>query len=124
MGISTEVIVAIITSGCAAISSIFVAIITAIGNNRMKQRDKQDAKYREQQEILEAKRDQQHEERQHLYEAMLQGINAGLSANEITLLALKHEKINGNCTAALEKVKSAQSSLEKATSKAAIHLSD
>lgn len=124
MGSNTEVIVAIITSGCAAISSIFVAIITYIGNNRMKQRDKQDAKYRKQQEILEAKRDQQHEERQHLYEAMLQGLNAGLSANEITLLALKHEKINGNCTAALEKVKSAQSSLEKATSKAAIHLSD
>ena len=124
MGLSTEVIVAIVTSGCAAISSIFVAIITYIGNNRMKQRDKQDAKYREQQEILEAKREQQHEERQHLYEAILQGLNAGLSANEITLLALKHEKINGNCTAALEKVKSAQSSLEKATSKAAVHLSD
>lgn len=124
MGSNTEVIVAIITSGCAAISSIFVAIITYIGNNRMKLRDMQDAKYREQQEILEAKRDQQHEERQHLYEAMLQGLNAGLSANEITLLALKHEKINGNCTAALEKVKSAQASLEKATSKAAVHLSD
>lgn len=124
MGLSTEVIVAIVTSGCAAISSIFVAIITYIGNNRMKQRDKQDAKYREQQEMLEAKREQQHEERQHLYEAILQGLNAGLSANEITLLALKHEKINGNCTAALEKVKSAQSSLEKATSKAAVHLSD
>lgn len=124
MGLSTEVIVAIVTSGCAAISSIFVAVITYIGNNRMKQRDMQDAKYREQQEMLEAKREQQHEERQHLYEAILQGLNAGLSANEITLLALKHEKINGNCTAALEKVKSAQSSLEKATSKAAVHLSD
>lgn len=124
MGLSTEVIVAIVTSGCAAISSIFVAIITYIGNNRMKQRDMQDAKYREQQEMLEAKREQQHEERQHLYEAILQGLNAGLSANEITLLALKHERINGNCTAALEKVKSAQSSLEKATSKAAVHLSD
>lgn len=124
MGLSTEVIVAIVTSGCAAISSIFVAVITYIGNNRMKQRDMQDAKYREQQEMLEAKREQQHEERQHLYEAILQGLNAGLSANEITLLALKHEKINGNCTAALEKVKSAQSSLEKATSNAAVHLSD
>lgn len=124
MGLSTEVIVAIVTSGCAAASSIFVAIITYAGNNRMKQRDVQDAEYRAQQSIIEAKREQQHKERQCLYEAMLQGINAGLSANEITLLALKHEKINGNCTAALEKVKSAQSSLEQATRKAVVHLSD
>lgn len=124
MGLSTEVIVAIVTSGCAAVSSIFVAIITYMGNNRMKQRDVQDAEYRSQQAIIDAKRDQQHQERQYLYEAMLQGINAGLSANEITLLALKHEKINGNCTAALEKVKSAQNDLEQATRKAVVHLSD
>ena len=124
MGLSTEVIVAIVTSGCAAVSSIFVAIITYVGNNRAKQRDTQDAQYRAQQAIIDAKRDQQHAERQYLYEAMLQGINAGLSANEITLLALKHEKINGNCTAALEKVKSAQSNLEQATRKAVVHLSD
>ncbi len=124
MILSTEVIVAIITSGCAAISSIIGVGITYVGNNRMKQRDMQDAQYRAQQELIDAKREQQHQERQHLYEAMLQGINAGLSANEIILLALHHEKINGNCTAALEKVKSAQSSLEKATSKAAVHLSD
>jgi hypothetical protein len=124
MGLSTEVIVAIVTSGCAAVSSIFVAIITYVGNNRAKQRDTQDAQYRAQQAIIEAKRDQQHAERQYLYEAMLHGINAGLSANEITLLALKHEKINGNCTAALEKVKAAQNDLEQATRKAVVHLSD
>ena len=124
MGLSTEVIVAIITSGCAAVSSIFVAIITYVGNNRMKQKDIQDAEYRAQQAIIDAKRDQQHHERQYMYDAMLHGINAGLSANEITLLALKHERINGNCTAALEKVKSAQNDLEQATRKAVVHLSD
>lgn len=124
MGLSTEVIVAIVTSGCAAVSSIFVAIITYVGNNRMKQKDIQDAEYRAQQAIIDAKRDQQHNERQYLSEAMLHGINAGLSANEITLLALKHEKINGNCTAALEKVKDAQNDLEQATRKAVVHLSD
>ena len=124
MGLSTEVIVAIITSGCAAVSSIFVAIITYVGSNRMKQRDVQDAEYRAQQAIIDAKRDQQHHERQYMYDAMLHGINAGLSANEITLLALKHERINGNCTAALEKVKAAQNDLEQATRKAVVHLSD
>ena len=122
MGLSTEVIVAIITSGCAAVSSIFVAIIAYVGSNRMKQRDVQDAEYRAQQAIIDAKRDQQHHERQYMYDAMLHGINAGLSANEITLLALKHEKINGNCTAALEKVKSAQNGLEQVTRKAIVHL--
>ena len=124
MGLSTEVIVAIVTSGCAAVSSIFVAIITYVGSNRMKQRDVQDAEYRAQQAIIDAKRDQQHHERQYMYDAMLHGINAGLSANEITLLALKHERINGNCTAALEKVKAAQNDLEQATRKAVVHLSD
>ena len=124
MGLSTEVIVAIITSGCAAVSSIFVAIITYVGNNQMKQRDVQDAECRAQQAIIDAKRDQQHKELQCLDEAVLKGINAGLSANEITLLALKHERINGNCTAALGKVKSAQNDLEQATRKAVVHLSD
>lgn len=122
--LNTEIIVAIVSSGCAAASSIFVAIIAHMGNNRMKQRDMQNDEYRTQQALADAKREQQHKEREYLYEAMLQGINAGLSANEITLLALKHEKINGNCTAALEKVKSAQSSLEKATRKAVVHLSE
>lgn len=122
--LNTEIIVAIVTSGCAAVSSIFVAIIAHVGNNRMKQRDMQDDEYRAQQALIDAKREQQHKEREYLYEAMIQGINAGLSANEITLLALKHEKINGNCTAALRKVKSAQSSLEKATVKTVVHLSE
>lgn len=122
--LNTEIIVAIVSSGCAAASSIFVAIIAHMGNNRMKQRDMQNDEYRAQQALADAERERQHKEREYLYEAMLQGINAGLSANEITLLALKHEKINGNCTAALEKVKSAQSSLEKATRKAVVHLSE
>lgn len=121
--LNTEIIVAIVSSGCAAASSIFVAIIAHMGNNRMKQRDMQNDEYRAQQALADAKREQQHKEREYLYEAMLQGINAGLSANEITLLALKHEKINGNCEAALKKVKSAQSSLGKATRKAVVHLS-
>lgn len=122
--LNTEIIVAIVSSGCAAASSIFVAIIAHMGNNRMKQRDMQNDEYRAQQALADAERERQHKEREYLYEAILQGINAGLSANEITLLALKHEKINGNCTAALEKVKSAQSSLEKATRKAVVHLSE
>lgn len=124
MGLSTEVIVAIVTSGCAAVSSIFVAIITYVGNNRAKQRDTQDAQYRAQQAIIDARRDQQHQERQCLYNAMLKGINAGLSANEITLLALKHEKINGNCTAALEQVQEARHELEATTRKAVVNLSN
>lgn len=121
---STEVIVAIITSGCAAISSIIGVGITYVGNNRMKQRDMQDAQYRAQQAMMEAKRDQQHNERQYLYEAMLKGIDASLAANEICLIALQHGKLNGNVEAARDKVHEAQANMDVAQRKAVVHLSD
>jgi hypothetical protein len=124
MGLSTEVIVAIVTSGCAAISSIFVAIITYVGNNRMKQRDMQDAEYRTQQAVIDAKRDQQHKERQYLYDAILRGLDASLAANEISLIALNHGHLNGNVEAAMNKVHKAQANLDAATSKAITHLTE
>lgn len=124
MGLSTEVIVAIVTSGCAAVSSIFVAIITYVGNNRAKQRDTQDAQYRAQQAIIDAKRDQQHQERQYLYDAILRGLGASLTANEISLIALQHGHLNGNVEAARDKVHEAQANLDIAQRKALIHLSD
>lgn len=122
--LSTEVIVAIITSGCAAISSIIGVVITYVGNNRMKQRDMQDAQYRAQQAILEAKREQQHNERQYLYDALLRGLAASLAANEISLIALTHGHLNGNVEAAMDKVQKAQANLDAATSKAITHLTD
>ena len=122
MGFSTEVIVAIITSGCAAVSSIFVAIITYVGNNRIKQKDIQDAEYRSQQALLEAKREQQHKERQCLDEAVLKGIDASLAANEISLIALQHGHLNGNVQAARDKVHEAQGNMDIAQRKAVVHL--
>lgn len=124
MGLSTEVIVAIVTSGCAAVSSIFVAIITYMGNNRMKQRDVQDAEYRSQQALLDAKREQQHKERQYLDEAVLKGIDASLAANEISLIALQHGHLNGNVQAARDKVHGAQANMEVAQRKAIVHLAE
>lgn len=124
MGLSTEVIVAIVTSGCAAVSSIFVAIITYIGNSRMKQKDMQDAEYRSQQAIIDAQRDQQHHERQYMYDAMLRGLDASLAANEISLIALNHGHLNGNVEAAMNKVHKAQANLDVATAKAITHLTD
>lgn len=124
MGLSTEVIVAIVTSGCAAVSSIFVAIITYVGNNRAKQRDQQDAQYRAQQALINEKREQQHQERQYLYDAMLQGIDASLAADEVSLIALNHGHLNGNVEAAMDKVQKAQANLDETTSKAITHLTD
>ena len=124
MGLSTEVIVAIVTSGCAAVSSIFVAIITCVGNNRAKQRDQQDAQYRAQQALIDAKREQQHQERQCLYDALLRGLDASLAANEISLIALNHGHLNGNVEAAIDKVQKAQANLDETTSKAITHLTD
>lgn len=124
MGLSTEVIVAIVTSGCAAVSSIFAAIITYVGNNRAKQRDQQDAQYRAQQALIDAKREQQHQERQYLYDALLRGLDASLAANEISLIALNHGHLNGNIEAAMDKVQKAQANLDETTSKAITHLTD
>lgn len=124
MGLSTEVIVAIVTSGCAAISSIFVAVISYSGQNRMKQRDMQDAQYRAQQALIDAEREQQHKERQYLYDALLRGLDASLAANEISLIALNHGHLNGNVEAAMDKVQKAQANLAAATSKAVTHLTE
>lgn len=124
MGLSTEVIVAIVTSGCAAISSIFVAVISYSGQNRMKQRDMQDAQYRAQQALINAKREQQHKERQYLYDALLRGLDASLAANEISLIALNHGHLNGNVEAAMDKVQKAQANLDATTSKVITHLTD
>ena len=90
----------------------------------MKQRDMQDAQYRAQQAMLEAKREQQHQERQYLYEAMLKGIDASLAANEICLIALQHGELNGNVEAARDKVHEAQANMDVAQRKAVVHLSD
>lgn len=122
--LSTEVIVAIITSGCAAISSIIGVGITYVSNNRMKQRDMQDAQYRAQQALIDAKREQQHKERQHLYNALLRGLDASLAANEIILIALNHGHLDGNVEAAMDKVQKAQANLDAATSNAITHLTD
>lgn len=124
MGLGTDVLVAIITSGCAAISSIIGVVITYVGNNRMKQRDMQDAQYRAQQALIDAKREQQHKERQYLYDALLRGLDASLAANEISLIALNHGHLNGNVDAAMDKVQKAQANLDAATSKAITHLTD
>lgn len=122
--LSTEVIVAIITSGCAAISSIIGVCITYAGANRMKQRDVQDARYRAQQALIDAKREQQHKERQHLYDALLRGLDASLAANEISLIALNNGHLDGNVEAAIDKVQKAQANLDATTSKAITHLTD
>lgn len=124
MMLSTEVIVAIITSGCAAISSIIGVGITYVGNNRMKQRGMQDAQYRAQQAMIDAKREQQHKERQYLYDALLRGLDASLAANEISLIALNHGHLDGNVEAAMDKVQKAQANLDAATSKAITHLTE
>lgn len=124
MGLGTDVLVAIITSGCAAVSSIIGVVITYVGNQKAEAQHAQDKAYRDQQAETNKRLDQQHYERQCLYSAMLKGINAGLSANEIALLALKHEKINGNCTAALEQVQEARQELEATTRKAVVNLSN
>ena len=124
MGLSTEVIVAIVTSGCAAVSSIFVAIIGCVGSSRMKRRDQQDSEYKEQLERIDAKRERQHKEGLDIEDALLRGVDASLSANEVSLSALQHGKLNGNVEAAMDKVRNAEAGLDAATSKAVTHLTD
>lgn len=118
MQIPTEIMVAVITSGCAMIASVIGALLNYENSIKQQQRDQQDHEYREQQAARDDARDAIERERAHVYDALLKGTAASLQANDVSLIALQHGHLNGNVEEARKIVKEAQEDLADAQRKA------
>lgn len=122
MQIPTEIMVAVITSGCAMIASVIGALLNYENSIKQQQRDQQDHEYREQQAARDSKRDAVERERAYVYDALLKASQASLQANDISLIALQHGHLNGNVEEARKIVKDAQEDLTAAQRKAVAHI--
>lgn len=118
MQVPTEIMVAMITSGCAMIASVIGALLNYENNVKQRERDQKDHAYRAEQTARNAKRDQIEQEREYVYDALLKAADASLQANEISLIALQHGHLNGNVEEARRIVKDAQHDLIAAQRKA------
>ena len=122
MQVPTEIMVAMITSGCAMIASVIGAILNYENNIKQQERDAKDHAYREAQNARDEKRDMIEQERAFVYDALLKGTAASLQANKISLIALQHGHLNGNVEEARRIVDEAQNDLEDAQRKAVAHI--
>lgn len=122
MQVPTEIMVAMITSGCAMIASVIGAWLNYENNVKQQERDAKDHAYREEQTARDARHDQIEQERGFVYDALIKAADASLQANDISLIALQHGHLNGNVTEARKIVKEAQKDLVDAQRKAVSHI--
>lgn len=122
MQVPTEIMVAMITSGCAMIASVIGAILNYEQSVRQREREQKDQNYRTEQEARDAKRDKIEQERGFVYDALLKAADASLQANDVSLIALQHGHLNGNVEEARRIVKDAQHDLIAAQRKAVAHV--
>ena len=122
MQVPTEIMVAMITSGCAMIASVIGALLNYENNVKQCERDEKDHEYRAEQTARDEKRDLIEKERGYVYGALLKGTAASLQANKISLIALQHGHLNGNVEEARRIVDEAQNDLEDAQRKAVAHI--
>lgn len=122
MQIPTEIMVAVITSGCAMIASVIGAFLNYENNLKQQQRDEQDNQYRIEQAARDERRDQIEQERGYVYDALLKAADASLQANDVSLIALQHGHLNGNVEEARKIVKEAHEDLTDAQRKAVAHI--
>lgn len=122
MQIPTEIMVAVITSGCAMIASVIGAFLNYENNLKQQQRDEQDNQYRIEQAARDERRDQIEQERGYVYDALLKAADASLQANDVSLIALQHGHLNGNVEEARKIVKEAHEDLTGAQRKAVAHI--
>lgn len=122
MQVPTEIMVAMITSGCAMIASVIGALLNYENNVQQRERDAKEHAYRAEQNARDEKRDLIEKERAFIYDALLKGTAASLQANKISLIALQHGHLNGNVEEARRIVDEAQNDLEAAQRKAVAHI--
>lgn len=122
MQVPTEIMVAMITSGCAMIASVIGAILNFETSKKQNERDAKDHAYREAQTARDERRDLIDQERASVYGALLKGTAASLQANKISLIALQHGHLNGNVEEARRTVDEAQNDLEDVQRQAVAHI--
>lgn len=122
MQVPTEIMVAMITSGCAMIASVIGAWLNYENNVKQRERDAKDHAYREKQNARDEEHDLIEKERAFVYDALLKGVAASLQANKISLIALQHGHLNGNVEEARRIVDEAQNDLQDAQRKAVAHI--
>lgn len=106
-----------VTALIAAISSISVALIQRKERDAREEVQKATEAYRENQAALDAQRDEREKERHYMNEAMYEGIYASLDALEVSLIAIKGGKLNGNVEDALSDIGEAKKSFDRTRNK-------
>lgn len=124
MQIPTELLIAMVTSGCAMIASIIGALMNYQTSIHQRDAETNAEDYRQAQTERENRRDQIDHERACVYDSLMKGVSASLSANAISLIALQHGHLNGNVEEAAQEVKDAQADLEATQRKAVAHLTN
>ena len=118
----SEVLVAVITSGCAAVASIITALISYWQVEQVRQSNASMAEFRKSQDSLNEQRCLKEHEESMMYEAIIAGIMASLKASDVSLIALQGGHLNGNVEDARKDVDSAIERMEETQRKAVVHL--
>lgn len=124
MQIPTELLIAMVTSGCAMIASIIGALLNYQTSLHQRDSEANAEDFRQAQTERDARRDKIDAEKACIDDALLKGVHASLSANAISLIALQHGHLNGNVEEAAQAVKDAQANLEATQRKAVAHLTN
>ena len=118
----SEVLVAVITSGCAAVASIITALISYAQGDKIRQSNESMAEFRKSQDSLNKQQGLKEHEESMMYEAIIAGIMASLKASDVSLIALQGGHLNGNVEDARKDVDSAIERMEETQRKAIVHL--
>lgn len=118
----SEVLVAIVTSGCAAVASIVTAFISYWHGNQIRESNASMVEFRQSQDALNEQRSLKEHEQSMMYEAIIAGIMASLKASDVSLVALQGGHLNGNVEDARKDVDKAIERMEATQRKAVVHL--
>lgn len=117
-----EVLVAVITSGCAAVASIITALISYAQGDKISQSNANTEEFMRAQDSYNKQRSLKEHEESMMYEAIIAGIMASLKASDISLIALQGGHLNGNVEEARKDVDAAIERMEETQRKAIVHL--
>ena len=115
-------LVAVITSGCAAVASIITALISYAQGDKIRQSNANAKEFMRAQDSYNKQRCLKEHEESMMCEAIIAGIMASLKASDVSLIALQGGHLNGNVKDARKDVDSAIERMEETQRKAVVHL--